>query len=334
MLSAGARARKEHRYCEAKETYIGLAEGKTEFDFEDHFQTRKGNWKYFHVQKMVAQGYEDSLSRVYTWFTDITEQKAKEEELKKYWEHLEKTVEKRTAELREVNKQLQEQMKQRIEFTRDLIHDLKTPLVPMLGASQMLLERIQNDKLRRVAQNINRGAQKLNNSINDLVDITRGEVGILHLECKEINVIRVLNESVEFFNLEADRKRQVLTLKYTDSSATVWADEARLRQVMLNILENALKYTPSCGKIIVQCKETDNNLIVEVKDNGRGIDKDILPVLFEPYHTKNKKVGQHNGLGLGLPLAKMLIEMHNGQIWVKTRKNRGTIIGFSIPRTQ
>ncbi len=314
-----------------KSVLCGFAQGLTCVVEENHANTFTGKQQYRRLLQCIAPGYEDSWGKVFVWVIDITDLKQAEAKLRKHSQQLEAQVVQRTGELVAINDALQTQIKQRIDFTRTLVHDLKTPLAPMLGASQLMLDNIQDAQLKRVAQNIYRGAQNLNNSINDLVDMTRGEVGRLQLEYNEIDIMRVLNEIVEFCSLEARRKKQQLIFKYPRSPLYICADELRLRQIMLNILENALKYTPAGSNIIVQCKKADTNITIEVRDNGYGINDDILPVLFEPYHPKCKNTGDHGGMGLGLPLARMLVELHKGQIWVKTRKNRGTTVGFSIP---
>jgi PAS domain S-box-containing protein len=337
-----------------RECHTGLAEGKTYFDYVESFPALKGGRCYHHTWVSVAPGCEETLSRVYVCFIDISARKNAETELKAYQANLQNLVNERTAQLKQevahsrlmeekvrelyekesrLRQELETQTRQRIEFTRALIHDLKTPLTPMLGASQILLDTAQDAKLKRIALNINKGTQNLNNSINDLVDITRGEVGILKLIYKETDVFLMLKEIMDFVKPGAIKMEQKISLNTSGSSPIVWCDEDRLRQVVLNLLDNALKFTPYGGSIHIRAGISDKELRVEIKDTGCGIAQEDQVNLFTPYYQSRVKKEKLSGLGLGLPLSKMLIELHHGNIWVKSKLSAGTTVGFSIPIT-
>ena len=111
----------------------------------------------------------------------------------------------------------------------------------------------------------------------------------------------------------------------------VWADETRLRQVVLNLLSNACKFTPEGGKITLRAREGDATLVVEVQDTGVGIAEEEQQRLFEPYYRVADDRQQFKGLGLGLTLCKMLVELHGGQIWVESHVGKGSTFGFSVP---
>jgi signal transduction histidine kinase len=127
------------------------------------------------------------------------------------------------------------------------------------------------------------------------------------------------------------KKGQVLTFEAPSSLASVWADEDRLRQVVLNLINNALKFTSSGGKITLRARDDGVNLIVEVQDTGRGMSKEEQAWLFEPYHRLESEVGHLSGLGLGLSLSKTLVELHGGKIWVESEKGKGSTFSFSLP---
>jgi signal transduction histidine kinase len=127
------------------------------------------------------------------------------------------------------------------------------------------------------------------------------------------------------------KKGQVLTFEAPSSLASVWADEDRLRQVVLNLINNALKFTSSGGKITLRARDDGANLIVEVQDTGRGMSKEEQAWLFEPYHRLESEVGHLSGLGLGLSLSKTLVELHGGKIWVESEKGKGSTFSFSLP---
>ena len=304
-----------------------------------------GDSIYIQSCMSVMPGHEQDLSWVYATAVDITNRVEAEIELKKYKDHLEDVIKERTLELEEsrqkehelyqseslLRRELENRIKQQIEFTHRLIHDLKTPLSPMLTASDILLHQNIDENIHRIALNINRGANRLNHSINDLVDYIRGEVHVLKLECLEVDIKEILTEVVEFFNIEAERNKQVIVLDIQEVVTPAWADPERLKQVVMNLIENALRYAPNDSNIIVQAKEKGEVLVIEVIDAGPGITKEDLPFVFEPYYSSSKNLKQTDGLGLGLPLAKTIIELHKGKIWVKSQPNEETVFGFSIP---
>lgn len=307
--------------------------------------TREGGYKYIRNYLYTAPGHRDDFSWVMIIEVDITDRVLAENKLKEYQQHLEDIVKNRTLALKKLgqkNKKLYKQecllrkklelrMKQQVEFTHRLVHDLKTPLSPMLAASEILAEETNDEKLKRIALNINRGANKLNHSINDLVDITRCDIGIMQLKYCETNVIEILTEVFEFFKIEADRKKQLFQLDVSDRFPIILADPDRLKQVVMNLLENALRHTPSGGKITLRAFVSKNNLLISVIDTGTGISAAEMPHIFEPYQIVQRPEKHYNGFGLGLPLSKTIIELHGGNIWAESKQDLGTTIVFSIP---
>ncbi len=334
------------------ESFIGLAEGKTNFSYEEVIPLKHNKKRELKVRIEVAPGFEDTLSKAYVCFLDITDLRKVERKLKLYMEHLEELVKERTAQLSsEVQKrtkaelvlndlysrelclrhELEEHIKQRTDFTWSLVHEIKTPLTPMIGASEILMNRCGNDaELSRIAHSIFVGTHNLSKRITDLTDLAMGEMGILKLNFQPIDVNSMLNEAVQYMMLEAEKKQIELTLTYTDIPPIVWGDEGRLHQVLINLLSNALKYTPQNGKIRVAASYSDTHVIIEVSDNGCGITAEYQSELFQPY-SPFKPRQKSSGMGLGLPLSKIFIELHNGQIWFNSVEGQGSRFFFSIP---
>lgn len=246
-----------------------------------------------------------------------------------------KQVEERLRELyeqeRKLRRELEVQMRRRIEFTRALVHEIKTPLTSVVAASDLLAAELKEEPWLSLARHLYQGACDLNHRIDELLDLARGEIGMLRLRCKSVDPVRLLHGVANNIAPEVSRNAQSLLLNIPPSLNLVWADGDRLRQVVLNLLSNALKFTPEGGKITLKAGEKNANLIVEVQDTGPGIAKEDQQRLFEPYHRLESDRERLSGLGLGLALSKMLVELHGGQIWMKSEKGKGSTFGFSVP---
>ena len=245
-------------------------------------------------------------------------------QLKQYQEHLEELVEERTAEL-------EEQIKRRIEFTRALVHELKTPLSPLMVASDYLASELKQEPLLSFSKNIYRGAHNLSKRIDELLDLAKAEVGTLKLKCEAVNLLPLFEEVVEYMAPEAQFNKQSLTLDLPAKLPILYGDKDRLRQVLLNLLGNALKFTNRGGEINLKARENDFCIVVEVADNGCGIDQEDQKYLFKPYRHLEKEGGTLGGLGLGLPLSKTFIELHGGQLKVTSQKDEGSTFSFWLP---
>jgi signal transduction histidine kinase len=352
MTSAANSCRRDHSSCGAREAYIGLAEGKTEFSYESYQKTHKNNWKYFHVRLMVAPGYEDSLARVYTWFVDITERKIREQELDKYREHLETLVEQRTKQLRqeieqrkeaEINlkklyktqKQLYQDArrneKERIGFMRSLVHELKTPLTTLVIASDTMANTITDKQLLPLVKNVQRGSISINTRINELMLLSKGEMGILRVRLFKLDLRQVVTEAVQYIEPRILEKRQKIGLDISERPLFVRGDRDRLMQVLLNLLDNAIKFTPEGGEIGVSAFNNGPEIMVGVSDNGPGITEAQQKRLFKPYYHKARDQKQYSGLGLGLALCKTILDLHKGRITVQSVVGHGNTFYFSLP---
>jgi len=251
---------------------------------------------------------------------DITERKRAEEKLQELYK-----------EEKDLRQELEAEINKRVEFTRALVHELKTPITPVLASSEMLLEELKEEHLLGLAQNICQGAYNLNQRVDELLDLARGEVGMLRLNPESVDPRQLLQGIVDSVRPVALKNGQSLSFESPSSLPVVWADEDRLRQVVLNLINNAFKFTPAGGKITLRAKEDGVNLIVEVQDTGCGISEEERQWLFEPYHQLESDRARLSGLGLGLSLAKKLVELHGGEIWVKSQKGKGSTFSFSIP---
>ena len=287
-------------------------------DFEVRARKANGDefWAAASIQPLVFKGEKALLLGFY----DITKRKLAESKLQELYE-----------QEKNLRQQIEAEMNRRVEFTRMLAHELKTPLTPVLASSDSLLAELQDERLLSLARNISRGAQNLNKRIDELLDLARGEIGILELNREPIDLLQLLREAAESIAPLAMSKGLSLSLRLPSSLTPVRADVSRVQQVVMNLLSNAVKFTPKGGVIKLIASARNNFAIVEVQDTGLGMSRDEQARVFEPYQRNSRDRGRLSGLGLGLALCKRLVELHGGQIWMKSRPSRGSTFGFSLP---
>lgn len=273
-------------------------------------------WAMETVVSIQYQGKQATLGN----FMDITEQKRAQEQLKAAY-----------AEEMELRQKLEAEINKRAEFTRALVHELKSPLTPVLASSELLASELQQEPWLSLAKNIYRGASQLNDRIDELLDIARGEVGMLKLKLGAVAPLPLLNDGAQDITPMISAQGQSLLVELPHSLAIIQADEIRLRQVLLNLLTNASKFTPRGGKITLRAKEGNNFLIIQVQDTGVGMSPEDQQRLFNPYSRLEEDRERLSGLGLGLSLCKMLVELHGGKIWVESEKGKGSTFSFSVP---
>lgn len=232
---------------------------------------------------------------------------------------------------RALRETLEAEIKKRVEFTRALVHELKTPVTPIMASSELLLEKLKDEPLYGLAQNISQGANNLNRRIDELLDLARGEVGMLRLNPEPMDPRQLLQRLIDEETPVAIRNGQTLTAKLPATLPVIVADEERFRQIVLNLVNNAVKFTPPGGKITLKARVEGDNLVVEVQDTGVGISEKEQKVLFEPYRSLEGDRERLSGLGLGLSLSKKLVELHGGRIWAESEKGKGSTFGFAIP---
>ena len=338
-----------------KENLIALFNGERSFGREEQSINLNGETIYYHGNNVVCDlPGEASPSFFIGSSYDLTDLKRAESKLHAYNDYLEEMVEERTLLLeKEIKRrkraeikakklfaleqkarlELEAQMRLRADFFRALVHELKTPLTPMLGASEALSIKMAGGIERKLALNISKGAEQLNRRIDELLDIARGEIGILAISRQMVNIKELIEGVVEEFAPLIQSKRAVVCAKIPPNLPTVSCDYDRTKQVIQNLLNNALRYNPSGVNVCVSVKIKRNNVEFNVKDSGVGLTKEAQNHLFQMYHIQ--KVGPNmeklSGLGIGLALCRILIELHGGKIWVKSELGKGATFSFTIP---
>jgi signal transduction histidine kinase/CheY-like chemotaxis protein len=202
------------------------------------------------------------------------------------------------------------------EFLATMSHELRTPLNAVLGWTQLLRNRSASRGTReRALATIERNARAQAQIIDDLLDVSRIVTGKLTLNVGMVDLIDILDSAVEGVNLAVTAKDLTVVKDYHASAAIVAGDANRLRQVVSNLLTNAVKFTPQRGRIEVRLEAVDNRARIQVVDTGQGIDPQLLPRVFERFWQADSSMTRmHGGLGLGLAIVRHITEMHGGQV--------------------
>jgi two-component system NtrC family sensor kinase len=218
------------------------------------------------------------------------------------------------------------------DFVSTVSHDLRAPLTSVKAYTQMLeMAGELNDKQTLFMDRIVKATDHIAALINDLLDLSRIEAGI-DLELSALDLDRLATEVVLEFQEAADGKRQQLVYHGFGQPVPVVGNELRLKQVLSNLIGNALKYTPEGGRILAMTQRSDTQVLLKVEDNGLGIPPADLPFVFDKfYRVKTEDRAEIQGTGLGLAICKSIIEKYGGSIWVESHYQQGSNFTFSLP---
>jgi two-component system sensor histidine kinase BaeS len=230
------------------------------------------------------------------------------------------------------------ELRRQDELRRDLIaniaHDLATPLTSVQGFSEALADDvITNTQVRQeTAQLIGREVQHLRRLVADMQNMTSLESGRLHIDLAPLDLYTLANETLQVVGFECAQVGIVVRNEMSPGMPLVLADSDRITQVLLNLVDNARRHTPSGGMITIGARSEDQHLIVWVSDTGTGIDSADLPHIFERFYRADRsRTATTGGSGLGLAIVKAIITAHSGQIRAESQPGRGTRITFTLP---
>src|SRR6266851_542927 len=249
--------------------------------------------------------------------------------------HLFHLATEQTARLTALNVELQRANQVKAEFLANMSHELRTPLNSILGFSQLLLEgdggALTGDQ-RQDVDIIAQNGQHLLALINDLLDISKLEAGKAQLHRGEVEVEPLISECVDSVSSLAKTKKLDLTASVSAEVGRVFADGPKLKQVLLNLLGNAIKFTET-GGVRVTAERQGAELLVSVRDTGIGVPPEDAERIFESFQQGQSGIsGKYQGTGLGLAICRRLVEMHGGRIWVKSAPGQGSTFTFTIPQ--
>ncbi len=220
----------------------------------------------------------------------------------------------------------------RRDFISNVSHELRTPLASLKALTDTLLDGALEDPpaARRFVVRMDTEVDNLTLLVNELLELSRIESGKISFEFQRIPPLKLLSSPCERMSLQADRVGLKLDLNCPADLPLVFADPDRIGQVVINLLHNAIKFTPSGGQITVSARQKDEFVIFSVQDTGVGIDQKDLNRIFERFY-KADRARTGGGTGLGLSISRHMIEAHGGKIWVESQEGMGSTFHFSLP---
>jgi PAS domain S-box-containing protein len=287
---------------------------------EYRVKDKTGNWHSFDTTGNIVEAQDGRGYLLLFISRDVTRRKKAADELQALY-----------AKEKSTSQALAQEINKRADFFRALVHELKTPLTPILVSSETLKDLAPDQIFQNLAGNVYHSAMRLNNRIDELLDISRGELGLLKLNLDPVNVSLLLKDIVNYIQPQVSQNQQILITQFPDNLPQINGEEMRIRQVILNLLDNAMKFTPENGKIFLEAIADEEILLVKVRDTGRGIDDIDKERIFQPYNRIESDRQHFSGLGLGLALCKQFIDLHGGKLWIESQKNQGTTFFFILP---
>ena len=223
-------------------------------------------------------------------------------------------------------------------FLATMSHELRTPLNAILGFSEIMRDEVmgpmENTTYKDYVGDIHNSGAHLLKLINEILDISRIEAGKHELKEEKVKLISVVDEACHMINIKAKQKKVGLTTKYEKEMPTIWVDERAIRQITLNLVSNALKFTPSGGEITVKVGWTaKGGQYISIKDTGPGIPEDEIPIVLSSFGQGTIAINNaEQGTGLGLTIVQALLQMHQGSFELKSKLREGTEAIAYLPK--
>jgi signal transduction histidine kinase len=237
------------------------------------------------------------------------------------------------SEIEGQSRQLEAASRHKSEFLANMSHELRTPLNAIIGFSEVLIQRMfgpVNDKQDEYLRDIHVSGQHLLSLINDILDLAKIEAGRMELAGADFDLPAAIENALTLVRERASRRGIALERVVDPALGMIHADERKVKQVLLNLLSNALKFTPEGGRVDVEAGRAGGAALISVRDTGVGIAPEDHAAVFEEFRQVGKSRGVE-GTGLGLALSRKFIELHGGRIWVESELGRGATFRFTLP---
>ncbi|HEY2352653.1 MAG TPA: ATP-binding protein [Candidatus Acidoferrum sp.] len=288
-----------------------LSKGVPTVEFENRYLCKDGTYKWlsWHATPLPEQ------QLIYAVARDVTELKLAQ------------------AELLRAKEQAENSNKFKDQFLSTMSHELRTPLNAVVGFSDLLTEEQYgplNDRQRRYVKHISAGGHHLLRLINDILDLSKIEAGRLQLSIESVALEGTFTDVVDALRALADKKNLTL-VQHPAPDLSVRADSTRLKQILMNLLGNAIKFTPEGGTIEVAAHQTGDFVRVEVRDSGPGIPEEEQRHIFEAFYRLGQTEKSVEGTGLGLAITCRLVELQNGSLGIESKPGSGSCFFFTLP---
>jgi signal transduction histidine kinase/DNA-binding response OmpR family regulator len=316
---------------------VRLAEVARVVSRDKNYSVRATPTRSSHELAILIDAFNEMLAQI----------QQSESALREGRDKLEQRVQERTAELEAAKKEVEEfshsilRAKEEVErgskfkdqFLSTMSHELRTPLNAVLGFSDLLGDERYgplNERQQRYVKHIHAGGKHLLTLISDILDLSKIEAGRMELSFESLRVATTLGEVISVMQPLAEKKSQVL-VKVAEPDLTVRADSTRLRQVLLNLVGNAIKFTPDGGRIELAARLVQDKVRVEVRDNGPGIPPEEQQRIFEAFYRLRESGKKTEGTGLGLAITHRLVDLHGGELSLESQVGQGSCFYFSLP---
>ena len=224
----------------------------------------------------------------------------------------------------------------RTDFLTQMSHELRTPLNAILGFSEMITTQmagpVENQRYLEYAEIIHSSGVHVLSLVNDLLDLSKLDAGKLELQVEQVEILKIIIDCVRLVGAQAAREHIGISVHVFDGVDRLCGDSKRLRQMLLNLLSNALKFTPVGGEVTIDVFRRGEDVAISVSDTGIGIRAEDIPKVLEPFgQVESEMSHKHPGTGLGLPLTKELAELHGGSLTMESSVDIGTTVTILLP---
>jgi PAS domain S-box-containing protein len=237
------------------------------------------------------------------------------------------------TEQKRMLRELEEANRSKEEFLANLSHELRTPLNAILGYARILqTPDLDFDRRARAAEVVERNARMLSKLVSDVLDISRIAAGKTRVNRRPCDIVAVLDAALDVVRPGADAKGVGLERDVPVDTATIVVDGDRVQQVLWNLLSNAVKFTPRGGRVTTSFRINPHDIVITVSDTGAGIDRSVLPFIFQRFRQGDNSSGEAGGLGLGLALVRHFVELHGGRVTASSEGHgRGATFVVTLP---
>ncbi|MEL7034256.1 MAG: PAS domain S-box protein [Cyanobacteria bacterium J06592_8] len=300
--------------------------GEKDYDTEFRVIHSDGSLRFIKANAIVQRNAQGEPERMIGINYDITQHKQAE------------------AQLKQTNEELARATRLKDEFLANMSHELRTPLNAILGMTEVLQEEVLgniNSQQQKALETVERSGSHLLELINDILDVSKIESGQMELDCTSVSIHHLCQSSLSFIKQQALKKRIQLEIKLPVGLPEVVVDERRIRQVLINLLNNAVKFTPSGGRITLEVTfpvqnteelSVKNPLQIAIIDTGIGIPPEKMKKLFQPFVQIDSALNrQYSGTGLGLALVKRIVELHGGEVELTSAEGIGSRFTIVLP---